>query len=305
MACAIECLSGLLKASYLSFRASQQLCANEPLRQTQWEAMATKGYRKSSLDPVINEDWGTEKFRRLAGQLLSYKAPINYLGEEDDGGEERGGGVSSSVGIPEKFAQLIDGLPKDIGKKKAAVLVCLFQNEEGDLRVLLTRRAKALSSHSGEVALPGGKRDKEDANNAETALREAHEEIGLDPLLVRVVTYLEPFLSKHLLRVTPVVALLPDRSKLTLTPNPSEVDAVFDAPLEMFLKDQNYRCEEREWIGLAYRVHYFDFEATNEKYLIWGLTASILIRCASVIYQRAPEFVESQGFFPITNHVPM
>ncbi|MCO5550005.1 hypothetical protein L7F22_003482 [Adiantum nelumboides] len=160
-------------------------------------------------------------------------------------------------------------------------------------------------STSGEVALPGGKRDKKDANNAETALREAQEEIGLDSSAVRVVTYLEPFLSKHLLRVTPVVAVLLDKSKLSLAPNSGEVDAIFDAPLDMFLKEQNHRCVELEWMGFAYRVHYFDYESSTERYLIWGLTASILIRCASIIYMRSPEFEISAEFVPITNHVPV
>ena len=70
-------------------------------------------------------------------------------------------------------------------------------------------------------------------------------------------------------------------------------------------QDENHRCEEREWIGLSYRVHYFDFVVNDEKYLIWGLTASILIRCASIVYQRSPEFVDSPAFVPITNHVPI
>ncbi|KAI5084968.1 hypothetical protein GOP47_0001137 [Adiantum capillus-veneris] len=271
--------------------------------------MPTKFFSQlRSSDLLTTQDWGSEKLKKLAEQLLSYRAPINFLGldddEDDENGEARAGGVSSSYGIPEETAKLIHHLPPDLGKKKAAVLICLFHDEAGNLRVLLTRRANSLSSHSGEVALPGGKRDEEDANNAETALREAQEEIGLDSSVVRVVTYLEPFLSKHLLRVTPVVAVLLDRSKLSLTPNSGEVDAIFDAPLEMFLKEQNYRCEEREWMGLAYRVHYFDYNANSQKYLIWGLTASILIRCATIIYMRSPEFGLSPEFVPITNHIP-
>lgn len=264
--------------------------------------MAASGNNDDSV-VAVDEEWGTSTFKKLAQRLGSYKPPINFLGAEEDDADDTAGALTSSLAVPQKAISFINGLTQDIGKKKAAVLVCLFQNEEGRFRVILTRRAKSLSSHSGEVALPGGKRDKEDANIAATALREAHEEIGLDPSHVRIVTYLEPFLSKHLLRVTPVVALLPDRTRFRLAPNPSEVDAVFDAPLEMFLKDVNYRSEEREWIGYAYRVHYFDFEENNEKYLIWGLTASILIRCASVVYQRVPEFLESPEFVPITNHV--
>ncbi|KAH7296315.1 hypothetical protein KP509_26G018900 [Ceratopteris richardii] len=271
--------------------------------------MPTKMFSSLRSTELVQVDWGSEKVRNLAEQLISYKRPCNFLGPDEDDDHEndelKSGSVSSSYGIPEETAKLIHRLPPDVGKKKAAVLICLFLDEAGDFRVILTRRAKSLSSHSGEVALPGGKRDKEDANNVETALREAREEIGLDPSLVKVVTYLEPFLSKHLLRVTPVVALLLDRSKISLTPNKGEVDAVFDAPLEMFLKKEHHRSEEREWIGFAYRVHYFDYKASDGRHLIWGLTASILIRCASVIYQQSPEFGISPEFVPITNHVPV
>ncbi|KAH7431006.1 hypothetical protein KP509_08G024700 [Ceratopteris richardii] len=203
-----------------------------------------------SSELFVKGEWGSERMRQLAEQLIVYRRPLNFLGrDEDDEGDDCGSGeagaegVSSTCGIPEETVKFIHRLPPDVGKKKAAVLVCLFYDEHDELRVLLTRRSKLLSTHSGEVAFPGGKRDEMDANNIETALREAWEEIGLDSSLVRVVTYLEPFLSKHLLRVTPVMALVPDRSKLSLTPNKGEVDAIFDAPLRMFLKVQYLRLK--------------------------------------------------------------
>ncbi|KAL6991171.1 hypothetical protein U1Q18_009290 [Sarracenia purpurea var. burkii] len=80
--------------------------------------------------------------------------------------------------------------------KRAAVLICLFEDEKGDLRVILTKRSSTLSTHSGDVSLPGGKTEEGDADDVETALREAKEEIGLDPSLVNVVAVLEPFFTK-------------------------------------------------------------------------------------------------------------
>ncbi|KAG2685252.1 hypothetical protein I3760_10G116800 [Carya illinoinensis] len=80
--------------------------------------------------------------------------------------------------------------------KRAAVLVCLFEGDAGDLGVILTKRFSKLSTHSGEVSLPGGKAEEGDKDDGDTATREAREEIGLDPSLVNVVTVLEPFLSK-------------------------------------------------------------------------------------------------------------
>lgn len=200
----------------------------------------------------------------------------------------------SNIGLPESVALSRSDFRLTFAQGSAAVLVCLFRNNDDEIRVFLTKRAQSLSSHSGEVSLPGGKRDKEDADAAATALREAKEEIGLDPSIVKVVTAVEPFLSKKLLRVTPVIALLTDRNRFKPAPNPGEVDVVFDAPLEMFLKDVGHRTEERTWFGYTYKLHFFDHEADNQKFLIWGLTAAILIRCASVIYRRLPAFEEVQ-----------
>ncbi|CAI5518783.1 unnamed protein product [Closterium sp. Naga37s-1] len=146
-------------------------------------------------------------------------------------------------------------------RRKAAVLVALFEGEGGELRVWLTKRAAKLSSHSGEVALPGGKRDEGDADDSDTALREAEEEIGLHRSHARVVTHLEPFLSKHLLTVTPVVALLPRGFTFVPRPNADEVQAVFSVPLSLFLQSEHHRHEDHEWLGLPYRVHFFEYTA--------------------------------------------
>ncbi|KAI4371763.1 hypothetical protein MLD38_010076 [Melastoma candidum] len=206
----------------------------------------------------------------LANQLRQYRPPAGSLGEDDDEEESSGGKVVSQVG---------------------------FAEEGGDLRVILTKRSSKMSTHSGEVSLPGGKAEEGDKNDVETATREAEEEIGLDPSLVNVVAFLEPFLSKHLLRVIPVIGILADKKPFEPRPNPAEVDDVFDAPLEMFLKDENRRAEDIEWLGDKYLIHYFDYMVGNNKYLIWGLTAGILIRAASVVYQRPPAFREQNPNF--------
>ncbi|KAK1414280.1 hypothetical protein QVD17_30024 [Tagetes erecta] len=217
----------------------------------------------------------------LAEQLRLYKAP-------------------APVPVPEEVED--DETISEVGfrPKKAAVLICLFQQNNDDrFRVILTKRSSTLSTHSGEVSLPGGKAEEDDVDDAYTATREAKEEIGLDPSLVDVVTLLDPFLSKHLLQVIPVIGILSDANAFKPTPNAAEVDDVFDAPLEMFLKDENRRCETREWMGDEYLVHYFEYETGGKKYLIWGLTAGILIRAASVVYQRPPDFLEQSPKFKV------
>ncbi|GMN43610.1 hypothetical protein TIFTF001_012815 [Ficus carica] len=148
-----------------------------------------------------------------------------------------------------------------------------------------------------EVSLPGGKVEEGDADDVVTALREAKEEIGLDPSHVNVVTVLQPFVTKIGMTVVPVIGVLQDRKAFIPAPNAAEVEAIFDAPLEMFLKDENRRAEEREWKGDKYFLHFFDYEADNKKFVIWALTAGILIKTASVVYERPPEFLERRPIF--------
>uniref|UniRef100_A0ACD6A8U9 Uncharacterized protein n=1 Tax=Avena sativa TaxID=4498 RepID=A0ACD6A8U9_AVESA len=174
----------------------------------------------------------------------------------------------------------------------AAVLVCIFEDRRGDLRVLLTKRASSLNSHSGDVSLPGGKVEEGDADVKATALREAREEIGLDPALVSVVTVLEPVLSKNGLNVAPVIGILSDRALFNPVLNKDEVEDIFDAPLEMFLKDDNRTTQERIVMGMTIQLQFFDYKAEGKKYVIWGLTAHILTRAAAVVLQRQPSFTE-------------
>ncbi|CAE6216733.1 unnamed protein product [Arabidopsis arenosa] len=186
--------------------------------------------------------------------------------------------------------------------KSSAVLVCLYQEqreENNELRVILTKRSSTLSSHPGEVALPGGKRDAEDKDDIATALREAREEIGLDPSLVTVISVLEPFVNKKGMSVVPVIGFLLDKKAFKPLPNPAEVEEIFDVPLEMFLKDKNRRAEEREHEGERYLLQYFDYysEDKERNFIIWALTAGILIRVASIVYQRLPEFQERKPRF--------
>ncbi|XP_038995307.1 nudix hydrolase 15, mitochondrial-like [Hibiscus syriacus] len=244
--------------------------------------------------------FSSQRLLTLAQQLSQYK-PLPSSSDEADNEEriieEATGKVVSQVGFQES-ATPISQNPEKFRPKRAAVLICLFEGDDGDLRVILTKRSSRMSTHSGEVSLPGGKAEEGDRDDAETATREAQEEIGLDPSLVNIVTLLEPFLSKHLLRVVPVIGILYDKNAFKPTPNAAEVDEVFDAPLEMFIKDENRTEEEREWMGDKYLIHHFEYETKKKKkYVIWGLTAGVLIRAASLVYQRSPAFLEQNPKF--------
>ncbi|RWR97475.1 nudix hydrolase 15, mitochondrial [Cinnamomum micranthum f. kanehirae] len=259
-----------------------------------------------TLSTLMESSSGSQRLRALAQQLRLYKPPPSPPSSDDEEEEEQkrqesARKVVSQLGFAESSAP--NPHPPKFTPKRAAVLICLFEGDAGDLRVILTKRSRNLSTHSGEVALPGGKAEEGDADASATAMREAEEEIGLDPSLVAVVTVIEPFLSKHLLRVTPVIGILSDYKAFKPVLNTSEVEEIFDAPLEMFLKDENRRSGQREWMGTKYLVHYFDFEEQNKKYMIWGLTAGILIRAASVVFQRPPLFEEQKPISKIRGSI--
>lgn len=236
----------------------------------------------------------SEGLTNLAQRLRLYKSPSSIDGLMTQVNRDSIKEISQELSTNSELEPNVTAKSKS---KRAAVLICLFEGEDGGFRVILTKRSSKLSTHSGDVSLPGGKTEEGDADDIETALREAKEEIGLDPSLVDVVTVLEPFVTKVRMTVVPVLGILPHKSAFTLTPNTAEVESIFDAPLDMFLKDENRRAEEREWRGNKYLLHFFDYEAENGKYVIWALTAGILIGAASIVYQRQPDFLEQRPNF--------
>ncbi len=156
------------------------------------------------------------------------------------------------------------------GEGKAGVLVAITDNPDNP-EVILTRRAAHLSSHSGEVAFPGGKHDETDPDLLFTALREAEEEIGLPPHRVEVLGSLGQVLSKHRLQVTPWVGLVP--AQLELQANPEELDAVFRVPISFFLDQRAFRTHSIRSAGVVRQVPAWNYDG----YVIWGLTAYVLV----------------------------
>jgi len=154
----------------------------------------------------------------------------------------------------------------------ASVLVAVVMRDEP--MVLLTQRTAHLSSHSGQIAFPGGKQDDTDPDLTSTALREAQEEIGLDAAYVDVLGTLPVYRTGSAYIVTPVVALL--RDGFTFRRNVHEVDDIFEVPLAYLMNPANHRHHvvdfhgtSREWLSMPYQ------QGTTERF-IWGATASML-----------------------------
>jgi len=152
----------------------------------------------------------------------------------------------------------------------AAVLVALVDRPEG-LGVLLTERASQLAKHAAQISFPGGRLEESDADIASAALREAQEEIGLDPARVRVFGYLPDHLVISGFRVTPVLSLV--TPPFTLVPNPAEVAAVFEVPLSHLFDRNNHKARMRR-VGDEDML-LFDFPW--EGHSIWGATAGMLM----------------------------
>lgn len=156
----------------------------------------------------------------------------------------------------------------------AAVLVPLVERPDG-LSVLLTRRADNLRSHSGQIALPGGRSEPGEAP-WETALREAEEEIGLDPGLVRIAGLGDSFESGSGYAITPVVGFV--TPAFTLKAQESEVAEIFETPFAFLMDPLNHEQRSGEFDG---RERHF-YAITHNDRVIWGLTAWILRN----LYQR-------------------
>lgn len=161
------------------------------------------------------------------------------------------------------------------GARHSAVLVALFDGPLG-AEVVLTRRAKHLSSHRGEVSFPGGRRDPGESP-AETALREAHEEVMLEPRDVEVVgelDHLATVVSRSL--IVPIVGRL--RSPPVLRPGTNEVDRIFTVPLAELMQPDTYRVEQWGDQEIARSIHFFELDDET----IWGATGRILHQLLSI-----------------------
>ncbi len=153
--------------------------------------------------------------------------------------------------------------------KDAAVLVPVI--DDGDeARVIFTQRTKTLRNHSGQISFPGGGIDAQDRSPEEAALRETEEEIGMSRRFIETVGRMPDYISGTGFRIKPVLAVV--RPGFTLTPNPAEVDEVFEVPLSFLMNPANHSRGSRMFQG---RERFFYEMPYGERY-IWGITAGIV-----------------------------
>ena len=160
----------------------------------------------------------------------------------------------------------------DRAPAQAAVLLGLVMRDEPT--VLLTQRPAHMSTHAGQIAFAGGKCDEGDADVAATALREAHEEVGLDACHVQVLGTLPEYVTGSAFYVTPVVALI--SPAMTLRLNTHEVSDAFEVPLAFLMNPAHHRWHRyefesvtREWLSMPY-------QDGDQQRFVWGATAGML-----------------------------
>lgn len=166
-------------------------------------------------------------------------------------------------------------LPPGTIIKPAAVLVAmvLHRDEPG---VLLTQRASHLNNHAGQVSFPGGRIEPGESPE-QAALREAYEEVALDPALPHVMGRLPRHLTGTGYEITPILASL--RPGFTLIPSPDEVETAFELPLSILLDPAAPRRERAEWKGRMREYWVWP----HGEHFIWGATATILVNLATAL----------------------
>jgi 8-oxo-dGTP pyrophosphatase MutT (NUDIX family) len=168
----------------------------------------------------------------------------------------------------ERSRRLVEHFPRN--PVPAAVLVPLVDRPEG-LSVLLTQRASQLARHAAQIAFPGGRLAPDEPDIASAALREAQEEIGLDPGRVRVFGYLPDHVVISGFRVTPVLGIVAPPFSLEL--NPAEVAGVFEVPVNHVLDSANHQARMRRVGNEELLLYDIPWQGQN----IWGATAGMLL----------------------------
>lgn len=165
------------------------------------------------------------------------------------------------------FAPILRQRPKSL--RDAAVLIPIIDRAD-EPSVLFTQRSHDLPSHAGQISFPGGRVEPQDENMIATALREAHEEIGLPPHRVEIAGEFGVHFGGQGYAVTPVVGIV--HPSTSFNPCPDEVHDIFEVPLAFLVDEANHIVEQRSFGGVDYSM----FAVPYGDWHIWGLTAGIV-----------------------------
>jgi 8-oxo-dGTP pyrophosphatase MutT (NUDIX family) len=188
---------------------------------------------------------------------------------------ERGGSAASAPSL--RWLHGDDGARTEVLERRAAaVLVGVVERPVGPA-LLLTQRPAHLRDHAGQICFPGGRVEPEDASTAAAALREAEEEIGLDPRRVELLGELKPYDTVTGFRIHPVVGWI--EPPVDLAPDPYEVEEVFDVPLKFVLDPGNHRRQSYRRGSLTRAYYVLPYQGR----FIWGATAGILANLSTLL----------------------
>jgi len=170
------------------------------------------------------------------------------------------------------------GMPMDLEggrapRRKAAVLIPFIDRPDGT-HILLTRRTEHMKHHKGQISFPGGRIERQDPSPVHAALRETHEEVGIGPDQIDVVSQLSLYRTRTGFDVTPVVGLV--QPPVTVRPDPREVAEAFEMPISFLLDPIHHERRSHVFQGVE---RYF-YVLPYRDYYIWGATAAMLVNLA-------------------------
>ena len=171
--------------------------------------------------------------------------------------------------------------------RKAAILVPLTI-QDGEIYVWLTKRSHDLSHDKGCVSFPGGMKDDTDETAIDTCLREAREEIGLMEDQVTILSEHHPLINERGMMITIIVGLV--SSDFVPKLNPEEVLKCFTLPLKRFLSRESHYHELIYFLGEDLQLDHFTDVVEGDEIHTYGMTATVLMQIAVVLFQRMPEF---------------
>ena len=177
--------------------------------------------------------------------------------------------------IEKKLKNLAFDLPNE-NLPQAAILILLIENQN-DLSIVFTERSKSLPSHAGEVSFPGGKREAEDEDLIETALRETQEEIGINPKQINILGRMDTKESRFGLSVSPFIGYA--SGNLEFIKETKEVDTIFFVPLN-YLKDKpSITNKVTNASGETFETPVLNYDSHK----IWGLTLGFTLQFLKII----------------------